>query len=255
MNPPNCIGILTGSGQNFLKALFQDHIQDSIPYSTLFEMEKEPIPGHEGTLYKCMLNRTVFYLWNGRFHYYEGLSLRQVIAPILLGESMGIKTWIILNAAGAINPTLHPGDIMIITSHLYFLPDHPFHLLLHSNVHNKPNQIYDQELTDLAMKIGTAFDIKTGTYACMPGPSLETKAECRFLRKIGADAVGMSTIPEVLTAAYLGHRVLAISFIANHATDLSQKPLSHDEVLKQINKMKAKALQFMERLTRSLCSE
>ena len=179
----------------------------------------------------------------GRFHYYEGYSIEQVTKPIRTMHQLGIKTLILTNAAGGINDQFEPGDLMVIKDHINMMGTNP---LIGSNDNNLGPRFPDmstaynkdirQQARDTASKLN--LKIHEGVYLAATGPSYETPAEIQFYKAIGADAVGMSTVPEVLVARHAGIRVGAISCITNKAAGLSDKPLSHEEVTQTANKVK-----------------
>ncbi len=172
----------------------------------------------------------------GRFHFYEGYSMQQVVFPVLVMKALGVTRLIITNAAGGINTSFEAGDLMLIVDHINFLGDNP---LIGKNIDNfgprfpEMSNAYSKSLINMARilckenKIG----IKEGTYISMTGPAYETPAEIRMARIMGADAVGMSTVPEVIAANHAGMEVLGISCITNMAAGMKEQALSHEDVL------------------------
>jgi purine-nucleoside phosphorylase len=217
--------IITGSG---LAALAQDvRDGDSIPYGDIPGFPVSTVEGHPGELVLGSLEGRAVAIQRGRVHFYEGYSLRQLTLPVRVLRALGASTLIVTNAAGGVNPNFRAGDLMLITDHIG-LP-----AMAGNNPLYGPNDIslgprfpvmggaYDRSLRQTAMAVAAenGFELREGIYAWVAGPSFETPAEIRFLRAGGADAVGMSTVPEVLVARHGGMRVLGISLITNVAAD------------------------------------
>ncbi|MEJ2735754.1 MAG: purine-nucleoside phosphorylase [Anaerolineae bacterium] len=223
------VGLILGSGLNPLAEAVQG--ADVIPYGE----------GHIGQLVLGQLEETPVIIMQGRVHFYEGYPMQQVVFPVRVMQVMGIKTLIVTNAAGGLNPAFQPGELMLITDHLNLIG------MAGSNPLFGPNdpalgprfpdmsQAYDPELRGIAQSVAQEREIplQQGVYAGLAGPSFETPAEIRFLRLIGADAVGMSTVTEVTVARHGGIRVLGISGISNVALaePVSGHETSHEEVL------------------------
>ncbi len=224
------IGLILGSGLGeFAEGL--EGIE--IPYSEIEGFPTLTVEGHRGLL-KVGKSAAVL---SGRCHYYEGYSLDEVVLPVFLLHGLGVKTLIITNAAGGINREFAPGDLVLIRDHINLLGMNPL---------RGPNpgalgprfpdmsEAYPQSLRKLAReawrKVGTS-KLKQGIYAALPGPSYETPAEIRMAERMGADLVGMSTVPEVIAANFLGLRVLGISCVTNMAAGILDRPLSHKEVV------------------------
>jgi len=206
-----------------------------VGYGDIHGFPEPTVEGHRGIL--RISERTA--LCAGRFHYYEGLSLDDVVMPIFLLAQLGVRTLVITNAAGAINPEFAPGDIVIIRDHLNLMGAHPL------RGPNDPafgprfpdmSSAYTPELRRLAKQLAADGNLAErplpeGVYAALSGPSYETPAEIRMLAVFGADLVGMSTVPEVIAASYLGLDVLGFSCVTNAAAGLSGAPLDHREVV------------------------
>lgn len=225
--------IVLGSGLG----LFADILQrkSEIPYQEIPGFPVSTAPGHAGKLiYGKILGKPVICM-SGRFHFYEGYSMKEVSFYVRVLKVLGIKNLIITNAAGGINRCFARGDLMIITDHIKFFDDSP---LCGENISelgprfNDMSEAYDKGLIELTKNIAKKqnTDIKEGVYAFMPGPSYETPAEIKALGILGADAVGMSTVPEVITASHCGLKVLGISCITNLAAGISKEKLTEDEV-------------------------
>lgn len=189
-------------------------------------------------------------IMQGRYHYYEGYSMEKVVYPVKIMKKLGVKTLIITNAAGAVNKNLKPLDLMLITDHINFMGTNP---LIGKNDESlgtrfpDMSEIYNENLIKTAEKCAKELKIKIkkGIYAANSGPSYETPAEINMLKKLGADAVGMSTVPEAIVANYCGINVLGISCISNYAAGVQKFPLSHREVIEAANIAKDKFQLFL----------
>jgi purine-nucleoside phosphorylase len=195
--------------------------------------------GHSGQLVLGRLQGQRVIVMQGRSHYYEGYSMAQVTLPVRVMQRLGVKVLIVTNAAGAVNPGFEPGDLMMITDHLNLIGMAGQSPLRGPNLDDfgprfpDMSRAYDLELRRLAIQIAQENDVRLrqGIYACLAGPSFETPADLRFLRGIGVDAVGMSTVPEVTVAHHGGTRVLGISGISNKANLDGNTLTTHEEVL------------------------
>jgi len=233
------VGLILGSGLNSLADTIES--PDVIPTGDIPNWPKSTVPGHVGRLVIGRLEGRAVLVLQGRTHFYEGYGLDRVTLPIRVMVRLGIGALIVTNAAGGLNPTYQPGDLMVIRDHLNF-PG-----MAGNNPLRGPNddsfgvrfpdmtKPYDAELRALAHRVAAdaGFALHEGVYAYVGGPSFETPAELRFLQMVGGDAVGMSTAPEVVVARHAGLRVLGISTIANLALP-DPTPgvvLTHDEVL------------------------
>lgn len=196
-------------------------------YAQIPGFPRPRVPGHPGTL--SMIGRVA--VLRGRIHYYEGHSLKEVVEPVRVLARLGVRTLILTNAAGGIAAGLKPGDLMGIVDHLNLMGGNP---LRGAPTFADLTRVYDPALlkrAEAAAKL-LGFKLKKGVYAAVPGPSYETPAEVAMLRRLGADAVGMSTVPEAIAAAHAGMKVLALSLISNRAAKAG-RPVSHDEVLER----------------------
>ncbi len=233
------VGIVLGSGLSSLA----DHVEDAqtIPYPEIPHFPVSTVEGHRGQLVIGRLAGQTVMVMQGRAHYYEGYSLQQVTFPIRVMQIMGIQTLIVTNAAGGINTTFRAGDLMLIKDHLNLIGMAGLSPLRGPNDPSlgprflDMSQAYNRALRELARQVAADLDIelKEGVYAGLAGPTFETPADIRFLRMVGADAVGMSTVPEVIVARHGGMRVLGISGISNIAIDDPDAEVgaSHEEVL------------------------
>lgn len=237
-------GIILGSGLGDLV----NHITSvySFSYDELPDFPKSTVEGHAGSLRFGYIGKQPVMAMQGRFHYYEGYSMRDITFPVRLMKSLGVTHLVVSNASGGMNPSFKVGDIMLIKDHINLFPDNP--LIGANNSKLGPrfvdmSEAYDAALITKARKIAQQFSIayKEGVYAGLTGPCFETPAEYRYLWRIGADAVGMSTVPEVIVAKHSGMRVFGISIITDLGIDGQTEKVSHEEVL---NVAQAKAPQL-----------
>lgn len=231
------IGLILGSGLSY----FAESVENPtiIPFGDLPHWPVSTVKGHSGRLVLGQLEGQDVFVMQGRIHFYEGYSMSQVTLPIRVMQRLGVEILIVTNAAGGIADDFYPGDVMLITDHIN-LPG----LVGQSPLHG-PNidelgprfpdmtQAYDPELLELARKIAKEQNVPMheGVYMGLSGPSFETPAELRFMKMIGADSVGMSTVPEVAVARHGGIRVLGLSGISNKAHTEPKFVASHDDVL------------------------
>jgi purine-nucleoside phosphorylase len=212
------VGLLTGTGLGGCAAAMV--VDDEIAYGEIPHFPLPTAPGHEGRLLMGRLQGREAVVFQGRFHLYEGYHPREVVFPIRLMQALGTGTLIVTNAAGGLSPSLRAGDIMLITDHINLTGENP---LVGPNEaawglrFPDMSRVYDPALADLARAAAVHLGqpLKSGVYAGLKGPSLETPAEIRFLTTIGADAVGLSTIQEVIAATHAGMRILGLSVITN----------------------------------------
>lgn len=236
------IGIILGSGLGD----FVDNFESiTLPYSQIPGFETSTIQGHAGKLVFTEIMGKKVVAMQGRYHFYEGHPISTIVYPVKVMKKLGIKTLIITNAAGAVNKKFKPADLMVITDHINFMGTNP---LIGKNDDElgtrfpDMSEIYKKELVkiaqDCAKKIG--INVQKGVYSAGTGPSYETPAEVKMLRTFGADAVGMSTVPEAIVANYCGINVLGISCITNYAAGIQKTSLSHSEVIKSADIAKEK---------------
>ena len=232
-------GIILGSGAGPVAERLSEGT--SIKYTDIPGFPVSMIEGHKGELVVGRMGQRNVMIFNGRFHYYQGFSMEDVTINIRVARMLGVETMIITNASGGINRDFDPGDIMLITDHINCMGSNP----LIGFLGNGPIFIDMSEPYDLALlkkvkdAAGTNEEIgrlTEGVYLAVHGPSYETKAEISFFEKIGADAVGMSTVPEVIVAAQEGIRVIGISVISNMACGITKGKLRHSEVLENMTK-------------------
>lgn len=231
------VGLILGSGLNDLAASVENAI--SIPYGDLPHWPVSTVIGHAGRLVIGELEKQPVFVMQGRIHFYEGYSMAQVTLPVRVMQRLGIEILIVTNAAGGVNPDFVPGDVMLIRDNLNLMSMSGLNPLMGPNLDElgprfpDMSQAYDRELSALARKSAAASNIalKEGVYCGLSGPSFESPADLRFLRLAGADAVGMSTVPEVIVARHGGLRVLGLSGISNKANLDGSTLTTHEEVM------------------------
>lgn len=231
------IALILGSGLGGLA----DSVKNAeiIPYHDLPHWPASTVWGHAGRLVIGELEGQPVLVMQGRVHFYEGYSMSQVTFPVRVFQRLGIEILIVTNAAGAINPEFSPGDLMLITDNLNLIGMTGFNPLIGPNLDElgvrfpDMSQAYDRDLLELARQSARERNIllHEGVYVGLSGPSFESPADLRFLQAVGSDAVGMSTVPEVIVARHGGIRVLGISGISNKANLDGNTPTSHEEVL------------------------
>ena len=236
------IGIILGSG---LGELADEYCDIAIDYKDIPGFEASTVSGHKGRLVFAEINGKKVVMMQGRFHFYEGHSMQKVVMPVKVMGKLGVKTLIITNAAGGVNPNFRPSDLMIINDHINLMGTNP---LIGKNDDTMGerfpdmSEIYSQKLIELVKKVGNdnGIDLQEGVYMALTGPSYETPAEVKMARIIGADAVGMSTAPEAIVASWAKMNVIGISCICNSAAGVSTVGLSHQEVINAANNAKEK---------------
>ena len=230
------VAIVLGSG---LGRLADDVTQATrIPYGEIPGWKKSTVPGHAGELVVGQLGGKHVAVMKGRLHYYEGYDMDSVTYPIRVFRAWGIETLILTNACGGLNPSFKAGDLMVIADHISFMPSNPLRGPNDDALGTRfPDMVgtYTEELRTLAHSVDA--DLREGIYVAVPGPNFETPAELRMLRGWGADAVGMSTVPEVLVARHAGMRILAISTVTDMATGIPGQieHVHHEHVLAVAN--------------------
>lgn len=231
------IGIILGSGLGGLA----DEIEapDMIYYKNLPHWPVSTVHGHVGRLVIGKLEGKIVLVMQGRSHYYEGYSMAEVTLPVRVMQRLGVKTLIVTNAAGAINEKFIPGDVMFLSDHISLMAMGGLNPLRGPNIDElgerfpDMSQPYNHAYRKLALRVASEADIEAyeGVYVCLAGPSFESPADLRFLKVIGADAVGMSTVQEVIVARHGGTQVLGISGISNKANMDGSTITTHEEVL------------------------
>ncbi|KPL18430.1 MAG: purine nucleoside phosphorylase [candidate division Zixibacteria bacterium SM23_81] len=249
------VGIILGSGLGALGEEIQKEAvisYEEIPYFPVSTVE-----GHAGRLLFGKLGGKKVVAMQGRFHYYEGYSMQEITFPVRVMRALGAEVLVISNACGGLNPQFKPGDIMIIRDHINLLGINP---LLGPNEDELGTRFpdmsepYDRKLIALTEKVALEEKIKVqkGVYVAMTGPTLETAAEYRFLRTIGADVVGMSTVPEDIVAIHGGMRVLGLSVVTDSCLPDALKPASHKEIIKVAAEAEPKLTKLMKRVIESM---
>ncbi len=249
---PDLFAVL-GSGLGFLADALEDAV--SIPFAEIPGFPAAAVAGHQGRMVAGLLEGRRVLIQAGRFHVYEGHPMAVVVAPVRIAAELGAPVFLVTNAAGGANPRFGPGTLMCIEDHLNLMGQNP---LVGAVVPGEPrfpdlSVAYDAELRKLAHATALELGIRleNGVYAAVSGPSYETPAEVRMIGRLGGDAVGMSTVPEVIVARARGMRVLGISLITNPGAGLSRDLLDHEEVLEA---GKAAAPRF-ERLVRGVVAK
>lgn len=235
------IGVILGSGLGEYARALTDAVR--LPYGEIPGFPHSTVAGHAGMLCCGTLHGKRVMMMQGRFHFYEGYSMKDVTLPVRVMQKIGVKTLIVTNACGGINVSFKPGDLMVISDIFSMTAQNP---LIGANLDafgpRFPDMscAFDKELRALAHACAKAqgFALQEGVYAQMTGPCYETPAEIRLLRILGADAVGMSTVPEVIVARHGGMRVLGISCITNMAAGILDQPLNHEEVTQTADRVK-----------------
>jgi purine-nucleoside phosphorylase len=231
------IGLILGSGLGGLADAVEN--PEIIAYDEIPNWPVSTVYGHSGQLVVGKLESQTILIMQGRAHYYEGYSISQTGLPVRVMKRLGIETMIVTNAAGAVHPDFEPGDLMLITDHVNMIGMGGLSPLRGPNLDEfgprfpDMSQAYDRELLTLSRQAAQelGLGLREGVYTSLAGPSFETPADLRYLRMIGSDAVGMSTVPEVIVARHSGMRVLGISGISNKANLDGNTATSHEEVL------------------------
>ena len=245
------IGLILGSGLGVLADEIEDAIK--IPYHEIpgFPISTDEL--HAGQLVVGTLEGKNVVAMQGRFHYYEGYELETVTFPVRVMKQLGVQQLIVTNAAGGVNESFQPGDLMLITDHINNMGDNP---LIGPNDSKQGvrfpdmSNAYSNKLIALATSVANTLNlqIKQGVYVGNTGPCYETPAEIRMIRMMGGDAVGMSTVPEVVVARHSGIEVLGISCISNMAAGILDQPLTHNEVIETTEMVKANFLTFVKKV-------
>ena len=230
------IAVVLGSGLGAFAEELTDVVE--VPFAEIPDFPISTVTGHKGCFVYGKLGEKEILVMRGRVHFYEGYTMQQIAMPVAVMKMMGVGCMIMTNAAGAINEEYEPGDLVVITDHIKLSLDSPLRGDVLPELGERfpaLTEVYDRELAELAKEISYGVDIPMheGVYAFMGGPQYETAAEIRMLGVLGADVVGMSTVPEVIMAAKCGMRVLALSFVTNYAAGVSEdgQPLSHEGVV------------------------
>ncbi len=249
------IGLILGSGLGMLADEIEKPIK--VKYEEIPGFPVSTVEGHAGQLVIGQLQGVEVIAMQGRFHYYEGYGLDAVTFPVRVMKELGIDKLLVTNAAGGVNRSLEPGDLMLITDHINNTGQNP---LIGKNVEEHGvrfpdmSTAYDRDLQKVAKQAADQLNmtLKEGIYVWNTGPSYETPAEIRMLETIGGDAVGMSTVPEVTVARHAGIKCVGISCISNMAAGILDQPLTHDEVMETTEKVREAFLQFVKQLIKDI---
>jgi purine-nucleoside phosphorylase len=243
------IGLILGSGLGVLG----DEVENPtiIKYNEIPNFPVSTVEGHAGQLVIGKLEKKDVVVMQGRFHFYEGYPMQDVTFPVRVMKALGVDTIIVTNAAGGSNESFTPGDLMIITDHINFGGNNP---LIGPNDNRlgvrfpDMSKAYTPELIDIARNTANelGINVKEGVYMFLTGPTYETPAEIKMAQKLGADAVGMSTVPEVIVASHSQLKVLGISCITNMAAGILDQPLNHEEVIETTQKVQSEFLSLVK---------
>lgn len=255
LSTPPKILIILGTGQDALPKELR--IETIIDYADIPNFPEVTVPGHRGRLVHGRLHSTPCLFLQGRLHYYEGYDTAEITLPLRVAATLGAKILLITNTAGGLNLDFAAGELMTITDHLNFIGTNPLRGMNFEQWGPRfpdMSQPYSQRITAIAHDAATGLGIKLqhGIYVAIHGPSLETPAETRFLRSCGADAVGMSTVPEVIVAMHMGLEVFGLSLIANVNNPDQMQPIKLDEVLAQVKKAEGDSRQLLSEIIRKL---
>lgn len=248
------IGIILGSG---LGELADEYCDVAISYSDIPNFIKSTVQGHKGRLVFANMCGKKVVMMQGRNHYYEGHTMQEITYPVKVMKKLGVKNLILTNAAGAVNESFVPSDLMLIKDHINFMGANPLVGPNDSELGERfpdMTEIYKKNLISLAKECAAqiGLELKEGVYFANSGPSYETPSEIKMARLLGADAVGMSTVPEAIVANYCGMNVLGISCISNAASAHDGEKLSHQEVIETTNKAKSKFKNLITHIIREM---
>lgn len=232
------VAVVLGSGLgNFAKVV---DVKAELPYSEIEGFPVSTVPGHAGKFIFGYINEVPVVLMQGRVHYYEGYPITDVVLPTRLMKMMGAKVLFLTNASGGINPAFHAGSLMLIQDHISLFAPNP---LIGPNIEElgtrfpDMSHVYDEDLQEIIKKTAKGNDIELfeGVYAQLTGPSFESPAEIQMLYKMGASAVGMSTVVEAIAANHMGMKICGVSCVSNLAAGMNSAPLTHEEVQEAAN--------------------
>lgn len=245
------VGIILGTGLGGL--VNEIVIHQTIPYQSIPNFPVSTVDGHRGQLIFGTMNGRRIVAMQGRFHYYEGYTMQELTFPVRVMKYLGVKTLILSNASGGVNPDFEVGDIMVIEDHINLMKDNP---LIGKNEEEIGTRFpdmghaYDRELIELTMKIAKKHGIRlqSGVYAAVSGPTFETPAEYKYIHTIGADAVGMSTVPEVIAARHMGLKCFAVSVISDLGVPGKIVEITHQEVIQAASAVEPKMTMIIKEL-------
>lgn len=249
------IGIVLGTGLGEL--VREMEIERKLPYSEIPNFPVSTVTGHRGQLIFGRLSNREVVAMQGRFHFYEGYSMQEITFPIRVMKFLGVRLLILSNASGGVNPEFNIGDLMIVRDHINLMGDNP---LIGSNDAGlgprfpDMSETYDKRIIRLAAKIARHHNIhfQTGVYAAVTGPTFETPAEYRYIRTIGADAVGMSTVPEAVAAKHMNLPCFAVSVISDLGVEGKIVEITHDDVIDAASAVEPKMTLLISEMIREI---
>ena len=249
------IAVVLGSGLGGFADEFEEAVR--IPYAQIPGFAASTVAGHAGSLVIGKVGSVPVLAMQGRVHFYEGYSLEEVTFPIRTFKLLGIETLLLTNAAGGINVQLSEGTLMIISDHLNLMGVNPLRGANDERFGARfpdMTEVYSRALQETVVEEANVLgiEVRRGIYAALSGPSYETPAEIHMLRSFGADAIGMSTVPEAIVARHMGMNVLGISCITNMAAGISDGPINHEEVMEIGNRVRATFTQLLRGIIRRL---
>ena len=249
------IGLILGSGLGVLGEEVENATR--IPYEEIPNFPVSTVEGHAGQLVFGTINGVEVVVMQGRFHFYEGYTMDKVTFPVRVMKEIGVEQIIVTNAAGGVNTEFKPGDLMLISDHINCFGTNPLIGPNDSKLGTRfpdMSTAYCPKLRAMAKEVAASInlEVQEGVYVGNTGPTYETPAEVRMARILGGDAVGMSTVPEVIVANHAGLKVLGISCISNMAAGILDQPLNHEEVMETTEKVKADFLQFVKELVKQM---
>ncbi|WP_058302374.1 purine-nucleoside phosphorylase [Gorillibacterium timonense] len=249
------VGLILGSGLGALA----DEIENAtvIPYAEIPHFAQSGAVGHANELVVGELKGKTVVAMKGRLHYYEGFTLDEVTFPVRLMRALGVEQLIVTNACGAVNTSFTPGELMIITDHINLVGTNPLIGPNNDELGTRfpdLSKVYNPQLRKLALQVADEQNIRLqqGVYAWWSGPTYETPAEIRMIRTLGADAVGMSTVPEAIVAVHGGMKVLGISCLTNMACGILDQPLNHEEVIEVAARVRTTFLELVKGILQAL---
>jgi len=242
------MGLILGSGLGSLADEIENPVK--IKYEDIPNFPVSTVEGHEGQLVLGTLNGKTVVGMQGRFHFYEGYTMKEVTFPVRVMKAIGVEMIIVTNACGGMNPDLYPGALMFIEDHINFTGDNPLMGPNYAELGPRfpdMSTAYTPKYIELGKKVAAKLDIDTkqGVYASISGPNYFSAAELRMLRTVGGDTIGMSTVPEVIVASHAGLDVLGISCVTDMAVADSLEPLEHEQVVKIANEARPKFIKLM----------
>lgn len=249
------IGLILGSGLGDMANDIENKV--IVKYSEVPNLPVSTVKGHAGQFVFGEYNGKKVVMMQGRFHYYEGNRMDELVLPVYIMKKLGVENIIVTNAAGGVNESFVPGDLMIIEDHINFSGFNPLIGENHEEIGARfpdMSEGYNKELRKVAFEVAEKLNInvKKGVYIMATGPSYETPAEIRMMRNLGGDAVGMSTVPEVIAANHCGMKVLGISCITNMAAGILDQPLNHEEVIETSNKVKNEFISLVGEILKNI---